>query len=58
MKDFNRSFINSKKSMGVSKLDYPSSFIYYLTSNGGVLENEIFDPNDNTITQRYWIKLA
>ncbi|WP_243429409.1 hypothetical protein [Clostridium botulinum] len=58
MKDFNRRFINSKKSMGVSKLDYPSSFIYYLTSNGGVLENEIFDPNDNTITQRYWIKLA
>ncbi|WP_265858956.1 hypothetical protein [Clostridium botulinum] len=44
--------------MGVSKLDYPSSFIYYLTSNGGVLENEIFDPNDNAITQRYWIKLA
>ncbi|WP_261776582.1 hypothetical protein [Clostridium botulinum] len=58
MKDFNRSFINYKKSVGISKLDYPSSFIYYLTSNGGVLENEIFDLNDNTITQRYWIKLA
>ncbi len=29
-----------------------------IISNGGVLENEIFDPNDNTITQRYWIKLA
>ncbi len=58
MKDFNISFINYKKSMGLSKLDYPSSFIYYLISNGGVLENEIFDPNDNTITQRDWIKLS
>ncbi|MGN2338750.1 GNAT family N-acetyltransferase [Clostridium cagae] len=29
-----------------------------IISSGGVLENEIFDPNDNTITQRYWIKLV
>lgn len=26
-----------------------------IIKNGGVLENEIFDPNDNTITQRYWV---
>lgn len=29
-----------------------------IISNGGVLENEIFDPNDNTITLRYWITLV
>ncbi len=28
-----------------------------ILNNGGVLENEAFDPNDNTITQRYWIEL-
>lgn len=29
-----------------------------IIANGGILENEIFDPNDNTMTQRYWIKLV
>jgi predicted acetyltransferase len=29
-----------------------------IISNGGVLENEIFDSNDNTMTQRYWITLV
>ena len=24
---------------------------------GGALENELFDPNDETMTQRYWIKI-
>lgn len=26
-----------------------------IITNGGSLEDEIFDPNDNTMTQRYWI---
>lgn len=29
-----------------------------IIANGGILENEIFDANDNTMTQRYWIKLV
>lgn len=29
-----------------------------IISNGGVLENEIFDPDDNKMTQRYWITLV
>ncbi len=28
-----------------------------ILNNGGVLENEVFDPNDGTVTQRYWIEL-
>lgn len=28
-----------------------------IRANGGVLENEVFDPSDNTITQRYWIEI-
>ena len=24
--------------------------------NGGVIENEVYDPNDHSITQRYWIE--
>lgn len=27
-----------------------------IIKNGGVLENEIFDPNDNVTVKRYWIK--
>lgn len=26
-----------------------------ILKNGGVLENELFDPEDNIATQRYWI---
>jgi len=22
---------------------------------GGVMENEVFDPNDSSVTRRYWI---
>lgn len=29
-----------------------------IISNGGILENEIFDPDDNKMTQRYWITLV
>ncbi len=29
-----------------------------IIANGGILENEIFDANDNTMIQRYWIKLV
>ena len=29
-----------------------------ILANGGALENEIYDPNDNTMTQRYWIDLG
>lgn len=29
-----------------------------IIANGGILENEIYDPNDNTMTQRYWITLV
>jgi len=29
-----------------------------IIANGGILENEIFDADDNTMTQRYWIKLV
>ncbi len=29
-----------------------------IIANGGILENEMFDPNDNTMTQRYWITLV
>lgn len=28
-----------------------------IIKNGGILENEISDENDDTVTQRYWIKL-
>ncbi len=28
-----------------------------IVKNGGVLENEVFDPHDQTMTQRYWIHL-
>ena len=28
-----------------------------ILKNGGVLEDEVFDPNDGTMTQRYWIRL-
>lgn len=29
-----------------------------ICANGGVLESEVYDPEDRTITQRYWIELA
>jgi len=29
-----------------------------IIANGGILENEMFDPNDNTMTQRHWITLV
>lgn len=29
-----------------------------IIANGGILENEVFDTNDNTMTQRYWITLV
>ncbi len=29
-----------------------------IIANDGILENEIFDANDNTMIQRYWIKLV
>lgn len=28
-----------------------------IVKNGGLLENEIYDPNDGTMTQRYWVKM-
>lgn len=28
-----------------------------IVANNGILENEILDPNDNTMTQRYWINI-
>lgn len=28
-----------------------------IIANGGVLENEIFDPSDNSAVQRYWISI-
>ncbi|WMJ77310.1 MULTISPECIES: GNAT family N-acetyltransferase [unclassified Sedimentibacter] len=29
-----------------------------IIANGGILENEVFDQNDNTMTQRYWVTLS
>ncbi len=28
-----------------------------ILNNGGIFENEVFDPHDRTMTQRYWITL-